>query len=93
MRERKHSKNVLVAVTALAATAAVALWQFYAFVTFRTAAGAIDLQGGRTHLWLAIGFALIAFISAFFLASFFLGHDSSEELHITSPPARSQQIL
>jgi flagellar basal body-associated protein FliL len=93
MRERKRKKNVLLTVTAVAATAAVALWQFYLFVTFKTAAGAIDPQGGRNHLWWAIGFALIAFISAFFLASFFLGQDGSEELHITAPPARSQQIL
>jgi hypothetical protein len=93
MGKSKNKKNVLVAVTAVAAAAAVALWQFYVFVTFKTADGAIDLQGGRKHLWLAIGFALIAFISAFFLASFFLDHDSSEELHITSPPARRQPIL
>jgi hypothetical protein len=92
MKKRTSKRNVLVAVAAVTAPAAIALWQFYAFVTFKTA-GAIDLQGGRHHLWWAIGFGLIAFIGAFFFASFFLRYDRSDELHITSPPSRRETIL
>jgi hypothetical protein len=92
MKKRRNKRNGLVAVTAVTLPAVIALWQFYAFVTFKTA-GAIDLQGGRQHLWWAIGFGLIAFIAAFFFASAFLRYDKSEELHITSPPARRETIL
>lgn len=87
MNDRKSSKNVVLAVAGVLAPAAIALWQFYVFVTFKASTGAIDLQGGRKHLWLAILFAVIAFIAAFVSASFFLRYDRNEELHITSPPA------
>lgn len=90
MRERKSRKKIVLAVTAVAIATVVALWQFYAFVTFQSAAGELDLQGGRTHLWWAIGFGLIAFIAAFFFASVFLRYNSDDELHITSPPARRE---
>ena len=87
MKERKSRKNVVLAVAGVAAPAAIALWQFYVFVTFSASTGAIDLQGGRKHLWWAIAFAVIAFIAAFLVASFFMRYDRNEELHITSPPA------
>lgn len=93
MRERKSNKNIVLAVTAVTTATAIALWQFYTFVTFRSAAGEIDIQGGRKHLWWAIGFALIAFVAAFFFASVFLRYNRNDELHITSPPARRESIL
>ncbi|MGA9995060.1 MAG: hypothetical protein WBP93_06590 [Pyrinomonadaceae bacterium] len=62
----------------VAAIAAIAVWQFYMFVTFE------DLQGGTHHLWWAIGAALIACIAAFLVFSGFLHHDRDDEIHITS---------
>ncbi|MGB9179948.1 MAG: hypothetical protein WCB68_11945 [Pyrinomonadaceae bacterium] len=62
----------------VAAIAAIAVWQFYMFVTFK------DLQGGTHHLWWAIGAALIACIAAFLVFSGFLQHDRDDEIHITS---------
>ena len=93
MNEQSSKKNLGVAILGVAAPAAVALWQFYVFVTFKSPAGAIDMQGGGKHLLLAIGFGLIAFIGAFFLASSFLRYDRKKELHITSPPAPKKPIL
>lgn len=93
MRERKSNKNIVLAVTAVTTATAVALWQFYAFVTFQSAAGEIDIQGGRKHLWWAIGFGLIAFVAAFFFASSFVRYNRNDELHITSPPARRETVL
>lgn len=93
MKQRSGKKNVGLAVLGVAAPAAIALWQFYTFVTFKTLAGAIDLQGGRKHLLFAIGFGVIAFIGAFFLSSSLLRYDEKKELHITSPPARRDLIL
>jgi hypothetical protein len=85
MRE-KSRKNILIVTTAVASIAAIALWQFFVFATFKNAAGVIDIQGGAIHLWLPMGFTLAAFIGAFLVASFFLRDDRNEELHITSPP-------
>ena len=93
MRERKSTKNILIVTTAVAVLAAIALWQFYVFATFKNAAGAVDIQGGAMHLWLAIGLALAAFIGAFLGASFFLRYDRNEELHITSPPQVREPVL
>lgn len=93
MREQKGKKNIVLAVMAVTTATAIALWQFYIFVTFKSAAGAIDIQGGRKHLWWAIGFGLIAFIGAFFFASTFVRYNRNDELHITSPPAARETIL
>ena len=93
MRERKNNKNILIVGLAVAALAAVALWQFYVFVTFKNATGVVDVQGGAMHLWLAIGFAVTACIGAFLGASFLLRYDRKDELHITSPPHRHESVL
>jgi hypothetical protein len=81
---RKSLTNVLAAVAGVIAIAAVAVWQFYLFVTFRTLHGAMDVQGGAIHLWLAIGAALIACLAGFFVFSVFLRYDKNNELHITA---------
>jgi amino acid permease len=91
MKETKSKRNLL--IVAIAALAAVALWQFYVFVTFRNATGEIEIQGGATHLWLAIGFAVTACVGAILGASFFLRYDRNDEMHITSPPARREPVL
>ena len=75
----------LVAAIGVAALAAFGAWQFYLFVSFKDAQGAVDLQGGTMHLWLAIGIALIVCIATFFLFSKFLRYDTRNEIHITSP--------
>jgi len=93
MKETKSKRSLLVLVIAIAALAAVALWQFYVFVTFRNATGAVEIQGGAMHLWIAIGFALIACIAAILGASFFLRYDRNDEMHITSPPHRHEPVL
>jgi hypothetical protein len=83
----------MMVVTAVAALAAIALWQFYVFVTFKDAAGVVDVQGGSIHMWSAIIFGLAACIGAFLGASFFVRYDRSDEMHITSPPARRESVL
>lgn len=91
MRERK-TRSIL-PVTAMAILAAVAVWQFYAFATFRNVAGTVDLQGGRQHLWWAIGFAVSACVAAFFVFSAAMRYDTTKEMHITSPPSGREPIL
>jgi hypothetical protein len=62
--------------------AVIALWQFFVFVGFRDAQGALDIQGGGLHLWLAIGAALVACACVF--AGIFHRINKTEEFHITS---------
>jgi hypothetical protein len=81
---RKSLTNVLASVAGVIAIAAVAVWQFYVFVTFKTSHGAWDVQGGTIHLWLAIGAALIACLAGFLVFSVFLRYDKSNELHINA---------
>jgi hypothetical protein len=60
---------------------AIAVWQFYLFVTSE---GATGILSGRGHLWLAIVSAVFACIAAFFVFSVFLRYDRDDEMHITS---------
>lgn len=64
--------------------AALAAWQFYAFATFKDASGAVDVQGGTRHLWLAIATTALVFVGAFGLFSKLLRYDKRNEMHITS---------
>ena len=62
--------------------AAIAVWQFYLFVVFRDAGGALDVQGGGSHLWYAIGAAVLTCVCLCF--AIFRRINQHEELHITS---------
>lgn len=75
--------KVLAAIS-LAAGAGIAAWQFYDFATFKDASGAVDVQGGTLHLWLAIGIAVLVCAGGFFLFSKSLRYDNRNEMHITS---------
>jgi len=86
MRE-KTRKNILPALIGVVSLAAIAVWQFYVFVTFTDGTGVVDLQGGRLHLWIAVGLGLLACIATFLILSVFLRHDRSDEIHITSQPS------
>jgi Kef-type K+ transport system membrane component KefB len=77
---RKNTKNVAGSIAAVIVVAAIAVWQFYQFVTFSGA------QGGTGHLWWAIGLAVLACTASFLVFSVFLRHDTDDELHITSTP-------
>jgi len=85
MDQKKNATKTLLAVLGLAALGAVAAWQFYLFAVFKNADGVIDVQGGKLHLWLAIGTTFIVCIAGFFLFSRFLRYDNRNEIHITSP--------
>jgi hypothetical protein len=82
---KKSVTKTLLAVIGLASLGAFAAWQFYLFAVFKGADGIVDVQGGKVHLWLAIGIALIVCIAGFFLFSRFLRYDKGNEIHITSP--------
>ena len=81
---QKSLTNVLAAVAGVIALAAIAIWQFYLFVTFRDSQGVVDVQGGTHHLWWAVGVGLLACIASFFVFSVFLRYDEDNEMHITS---------
>ena len=71
-------------IIGLTALAALAAWQFYLFATFKDANGAVDVQGGTLHLWLAIGITALVCIGGFFFFSGVLRYDRRDEIHITS---------
>lgn len=81
---RKSLTNVLAAVAGVIALAAIAIWQFYLFVTFGNSQGIVDVQGGTNHLWWAIGVGLIACLASFLVFSVFLRYDKDNEMHIIS---------
>jgi len=87
MSHKKNGKQVLSAVIGVISIAAIAIWQFYLFVTFKNAQGVVDVQGGTYHLWWAIGLALVACIGSFLFFSVFLRYDRNDEMHITSLPS------
>ncbi|MDQ3743556.1 MAG: hypothetical protein M3444_04150 [Acidobacteriota bacterium] len=62
--------------------AAVAVWQFYLFVVFRDARGALDAQGGSPNLWYAIGAAVLTCVCV--CLGIFRRINHTEEFHITS---------
>jgi apolipoprotein N-acyltransferase len=75
---RKNLKNVMGSIGGVIAVGAIAVWQFYLFVTFKS------VQGGTSHLWWAIAMAVLACGAAFLVLSVFVRHDTDDDLHITS---------
>ena len=85
-------------IIGLTALAALAAWQFYLFATFKDANGAVDVQGGTLHLWLAIGITVLVCLAGFFFFSGVLRYDRRNEMYITSAdqqrgPAGSRKNL
>jgi Kef-type K+ transport system membrane component KefB len=81
---KKGRTNTIAAVIAVLSIAAIAVWQFYLFVTFKSANGLVDVQGGTHHLWWAIGIGFIACLVGFLAFSVLLRYDKNDEMHITS---------
>jgi hypothetical protein len=75
---KKNIKNVTGAIAAVIVVAALAIWQFYLFVTFES------VEGGTAHLWWAIAMSVLACGAAFLVFSVFVRHDTEDDLHITS---------
>jgi hypothetical protein len=84
MKITKSPGTILAVVIGLISIAAIAIWQFYLFVTFKDSQGLVDVQGGTHHLWWAIGAALVACIAGFLVFSVFVRYDKANEMHITS---------
>ena len=81
---RKSGANILAMMIGVAALAAMAVWQFYLFATFKDTQGVVDVQGGTHHFWWGLGASLLACVVGFFVFSVFLRYDKKNELHITS---------
>ncbi len=82
----KNLKNVVASIVGLVVVAAIGLWQFYAYVTFKDPNGVLNIEGGTIHLLLAIVMAVFACLVGFLVFSIFLRHDSTNDLHITFAP-------
>ena len=82
----KNLKNVLGSIAGLILVSAIGVWQFYAYVEFKDAAGPQNADGGGMHLLLAIVMAVFACFIGFLVFSVFLRHDSDDDLHITFAP-------
>ena len=70
-------------ISGLAGLAAITAWNFYLFAIFKDANGAVDVQGGTLHLWLAIGVTFLVCLGGFFFSAV-LRYDRRNEVHITS---------
>ena len=81
---KKSLTNVLSAVVVVMALVAVAVWQFYLFISFKNALGGAGMLGGTHHLWLGFGAALIAFIAGLFLFSVLVRNKRKDDLNIAS---------
>ena len=75
--------DVLLGIVGLGAVV-FAIWQFYLFVVIKDVNGVADAQGGRIHLWIAVGIAVMTCIASVFLISKSLRYDRRNEMHITS---------
>jgi uncharacterized membrane protein len=84
---KKNLKNVMASITGLIVVAAIGVWQFYAYVTFKDVNGLANTDGGGMHLLLAIVMAVFACFIGFLVFSVFLRHDTDDDLHITFAPA------
>ena len=82
--DQRSKVTKTLSVIGLMALAAIAAWQFYMFVTFKDATGAVDVQGGTLHLWLAIGITVPVCVGGFFFFSKLLRYDRRNEMHITT---------
>ena len=83
---RKNTKNVLGSIIGVVIVAAIAVWQFYLFVTFENSPGNEAGAAGTHHLWWAIAMAGLACGAGFLVFSVFVQHDDDDDLHITSAP-------
>ena len=92
MRREPGRKSMFWKASGVVVIALIAVWQFYVFVTFKNAAGALDMQGGKAHLWWAISLGVMAFIVAFLLLLGNLQYDRTNEMHITSPPSPKSMV-
>lgn len=81
---KTSQQKTMTEVSGLAILSAMAAWQFYLFVAFKGAEGAVNLQGGTVHLWLAITIGLITSVAGFFFISNFRRYDRENEMHIAS---------
>jgi amino acid permease len=81
---KKNSAKVIGSIAVVLLSAALAIWQFYLFVTLRDENGVIDVQGGTRHLWWAIGLALFACVASFLVFTAYAQYDRDDDLHITS---------
>lgn len=83
-RIKKSMTNGWIATAVVAALAAVAIWQFYLFATFKDSRGVFDLGGGTIHLWQALGAAAVACVAGFLAFSVSVGYDEADDMHINS---------
>lgn len=81
---RKNSTKVMGLSGVVLLAAALAIWQFYLFVTFGDTTNAIAGQSGTSHLWWSIGMALFACVASFFIFTASAQYDRDDDLHITS---------
>ena len=94
MKYIKQSATKFVAAAALMIVMAIAASrQLYLFVIFRNADGLLAAQGGKYHLWLAIGAILIASIAACLMFLFFLGSGKNKQYEVRSSPLEPAPAL
>jgi len=87
---QKNSKISLIYIAALISMVSLASWQFYEYASFKHDNGLVNIEGGASHLVLALILAFLACCLGFFIASKLLRYQVDNELHITAPPSRSK---
>lgn len=90
---KQSQTKFVAAVVGMLAMAIIASRQFSLFVMFRNPQGLLDSQGGRYHLWLALGAILISAMAACLMFLFFLGHGRSARPEAPASPLEAQTAL
>lgn len=94
MKYIKQSATKFLAAAALMIVMVIAAsWQFYHFIIFRNAGGLLDAQGGKYHLWLALGAILTAAIAACLMFLFYLGSGSSKQYEVLPSTLEPAPVL
>jgi hypothetical protein len=89
MSYSQYKSQITFAIIALlVAMVSLASWQFYKYATFTHDNGSLNVNGGGSHLVIAVLLTLSACVLGFFVATRVLQNNSEQELHITAPPSR-----
>lgn len=86
---QKTSTVTFLSLALLVSMVSLASWQFYKYATFQHDNGLANIDGGGSHLVVALLLTISACVLGFFMASRLLRYNAEQELHITAPPSRS----
>jgi hypothetical protein len=79
------------ALVGLLLMAIVASRELFLFTVARNPQGSLDSQGGRYHLWLAVGAGITACVAGGLMFYFFLHHEKTRWSKVSMPPGGTRR--